>query len=97
MKVFQIINIVIGCLFALFYAYQTVYAVIAMFIKRKKLPDAEQNNRYAILICARNEENVIGAPFKAADFEVALANGWSWIGYPEQRIMSLEDAFADAN
>ncbi|KFF31025.1 glycosyltransferase family 2 protein [Bifidobacterium bombi] len=41
-------------------AYQGVYILASLFHKRIVFPDAPMDKRYAVLISARNEENVIG-------------------------------------
>ncbi|MFA6845217.1 MAG: glycosyltransferase family 2 protein [Sphaerochaetaceae bacterium] len=57
-----IINYVIGLLFFIFYFYQFVFIPIPWLLKkRKKSRPADMHNHYAVLICARNEENVIGS------------------------------------
>lgn len=55
------INEIIGIIFCLCYFYQIVYIPIALLVKEKR-PVAKTlgMTRYAILICARNEEKVIG-------------------------------------
>ena len=53
------INDVLSALFCVFFAYQIVYLLIALFRRGKPLPPAAPR-RYAALICARNEEAVIG-------------------------------------
>lgn len=40
--------------------YQVLYMLIGMFVKPFDFPQAPSDKRYAILISARNEENVIG-------------------------------------
>ena len=57
--VLTILNIVLSCLFVLCYAYQYVYAFIALVFKPKPHKDTVLHN-FAVLICARNEEAVIG-------------------------------------
>ena len=53
-----IINLALGGLFALFYAYQFVYLFIS-YLKKKKLSPSGKLLRYAILVAARNEDTVI--------------------------------------
>ena len=53
-------NICIGALFILCYSYQVFYLLIGTVVKPKKFAPAEQNNRFAFVISARNEEGVIG-------------------------------------
>ncbi len=49
---------ILAVILSLCYFYQVVYLFVPMIWKRKKLDD-ETPNRYAILIAARNEENVL--------------------------------------
>ena len=58
MQALSIINTVLGALFLMCYAFQLVYLVIPFI---KKLPEHKKASlhRYAVIICARNEENVI--------------------------------------
>lgn len=58
MKFFIIANSVISLIFTICYAYQIIYTIIACFVKPKKFPDATYH-RYAVLVAARNESNVI--------------------------------------
>jgi len=59
MNVLRIVNYLIGILFALCYFYQIVYLPVPWLVKRKKAEKTGMTNRYAVLICARNEESVI--------------------------------------
>jgi len=59
MQAINIFNAVISILFLLCYSYQMFYIPVALFIKNRKHTKAK-NNRYAVLISARNEEKVIG-------------------------------------
>lgn len=58
MKFFIDANFVISLIFTVCYSYQIIYTIIACFIKPKKFPDAPLH-RFAILVAARNEKNVI--------------------------------------
>ena len=40
--------------------YRYLYLIVGFFGKAKKYPEAKQEHRYAVVICARNEEKVIG-------------------------------------
>lgn len=51
-------NIIISVLFFVCYFYQGLY-VLVPFFKKDKPHKAERLHRYAVLICARNEETVI--------------------------------------
>lgn len=54
-----IMQTVIMALFFVCYSYQFFYVAVAL-LKRKKFIGRNENHRIAILIAARNEENVIG-------------------------------------
>ena len=61
--VFQIvtwINLTCGILFFVCYAIQLFYTVLTCIKKPRKFAPAPKTKRYAILICAKNEESVIG-------------------------------------
>ena len=60
MQIFTIVNIILGGLFLLCYAHQVFYVFYTLVKKPKQYPPTAQVNRYAILICARNEEAVLG-------------------------------------
>jgi len=61
MEVLRLINFIFTIIFFVCYAYQLFYIPVSWFgAKKKKAPTAPQDKRYAILICARNEEKVIG-------------------------------------
>ncbi len=57
--IFGMANIIFGALFMLCYAYQVVFIVISFFKKVKKYPETDKLGKYAFIISARNEENVI--------------------------------------
>lgn len=62
MGTLRIVNLVIGILFALCYCYQFFYIPIPWLLgKRNRPAPTEMLHRYAVLICARNEEAVIAA------------------------------------
>lgn len=54
------INICCGALFFLCYALQLFYTLLTCVKKPKTFAPAPKTKRYALLICARNEESVIG-------------------------------------
>lgn len=54
----NIINYSIAVIFCVCYAYQFAYMVVPFFVKRRQ-KKAERLHKYGVLICARNEENVI--------------------------------------
>lgn len=56
LNILDVLLVIIGAAFAI---YQAIYVLIPLFIKPKNFPDAPQTNKYAVLISARNEENVI--------------------------------------
>ncbi|MBR4556316.1 MAG: glycosyltransferase family 2 protein [Clostridiales bacterium] len=67
METIRIINFIITVIFALCYTYQFVYVPISLWMqhkdRKKKAPAVqadEQLKHYAVLISARNEEQVIG-------------------------------------
>ncbi len=53
------INFIIGALFTVCFAYQVFYYLVAL-VKKEKPHGPETLHRFAVLISARNEENVIG-------------------------------------
>lgn len=55
----DLINYVIAILFCACYAYQFLYLVVPFFRKRRRPAPEIIRHRYAVLICARNEEAVI--------------------------------------
>ncbi|MBR2826360.1 MAG: glycosyltransferase family 2 protein [Erysipelotrichaceae bacterium] len=55
------INNIISILFMILFSYQIVYIIVSLFIKEKEERYEFSYHRYGILICARNEENVIGS------------------------------------
>lgn len=59
MEVLQWISKLIAVLFFLCYFYQFLYIPVS-WRRQKEKPMLSRCNRYAVLICARNEENVIG-------------------------------------
>lgn len=58
MTVFTILNIIVIGLIGMCYLYQIVYIFIS-YLAKKKNPEAKKINRIAVMISARNEENVI--------------------------------------
>ena len=51
-------NLVVFLLFTIFYFYQIVYTIVALFSKSKAFV-AEKNHKYGVIIAARNERAVI--------------------------------------
>ena len=60
MDAIKMINYLIGLLFVAAYAYQFLYIPLSLFGKEKKKETEIREHDYAVLICARNEEEVIG-------------------------------------
>ena len=58
-NILNIVNIVIAALFMLCYSYQIVFIVISLIKKPKIYPETDERFKYAVLISARNEANVI--------------------------------------
>lgn len=59
MAILTILDALLVVIGAMVMIYQAIYVLIPLFVKPKKFADAPQTNRYAVLISARNEENVI--------------------------------------
>lgn len=59
-QILSVINIVITLLFLLCYAHQIIYIIVACFKKPVEYPETDKKYRYAVMISARDEENVIG-------------------------------------
>lgn len=60
MQVAKIVISIIGVIFTLLYCYQFIFVLIGTCFKKKKFPEAKEKHTFAILICGRNEEKVIG-------------------------------------
>lgn len=54
------VNIITGILFMVCYTYQVIYLIVGTVVKPKKFAMAEKTPRFAFVIAARNEEDVIG-------------------------------------
>ena len=65
MEILRVVNRLIGILFACCYFYQIFYIIVPWLWKRKKAERTDMSNRYAVLICARNEEIVIADLIKS--------------------------------
>jgi cellulose synthase/poly-beta-1,6-N-acetylglucosamine synthase-like glycosyltransferase/vancomycin permeability regulator SanA len=59
MEAIKYIDIIIGIIFCVCYAYQTFYIPVAWTFRRKYTKEAKRNT-FAVLICGRNESAVIG-------------------------------------
>ena len=60
MQALSIIIIVFGVLFGLMAGYQAVFAILRLFGKIRRHGATKKLNRFAVLIAARNEEEVVG-------------------------------------
>ena len=58
-QILSIVNTVIGTVFMLCYSYQIVFLFISFFTRPRKYPQTDKRCKYAFVICARDEENVI--------------------------------------
>lgn len=58
-NILGIVNTLLSVLFGLSFAYQFVYAFLAVFRKPVSFPETDKKHRYAVVVSARNEENVI--------------------------------------
>lgn len=54
------LNITIQIIFSILFSYHVVYIFVALFVKEKERACDFLYHNYAVLICARNEEEVIG-------------------------------------
>ncbi len=54
-----IVNIVTSILLTICYTYQFFYIVYALLVEPRRFRKVEQKHRYAVMLSARNEENVI--------------------------------------
>ena len=55
-----LVMLVIGIMTAIFPLEYVIVCLCGVFCKRKKFPEAKEKLRYGVIICARNEEKVIG-------------------------------------
>ena len=51
---------VISSIFSVLYFYRVIFTVVGIFSKKRKFKQAKENHTFAVVICARNEEKVIG-------------------------------------
>ena len=58
-QILSIVNTAIGAVFMLCYSYQIVFLFISFFTRPRKYPQTDKRCKYAFVICARDEENVI--------------------------------------
>ncbi len=74
MQTLSIINLILGILFALCYAFQFIYLVVP-FVKKLPAHKESKLHKFAIVVCARNEENVIAnlvESIRAQDYPAEL-------------------------
>lgn len=76
---FNVFNSIVGTILLIAYSYQIFYTLYAMVVSRRRRAKPSRANtplrRYAVLICARNEERVVGdliANLKAQDYPAEL-------------------------
>lgn len=79
---------VLCCVFGAVFAWSTLVVLVGLIKPRKKHPAVERKLRFAILICARNEESVIRLPVKS----IAMSK------YPQSKreVIVLADNCSDA-
>ncbi len=65
MEILEKVNFIIAVIFFICYSYQFLYIPIALLKKEKPAEKEVKNHRFAVLICARNEEKVIGGLIKS--------------------------------
>ena len=75
------IMIVLGFLSVFFPLEYAIYFIVGIFYKGKPFPEREEKLRYGVIVCARNEEKVIGN----------LVESIKKSDYPQEKL----DIFAD--
>ena len=60
METVTLILSIVGTIFAITYSYYIVFLIVGILSKKRKYKDAKTNHTFAILVCARNEQKVIG-------------------------------------
>lgn len=60
LEILKTVNLVAMILFMVCYVYQIFYIIVACVKKPTSFPEVEKTHRYAFMISARNEEDVIG-------------------------------------
>ena len=60
MHTLHTLNLILTAVFALCCAYQLLYLLLPLVKREKPLPPSKGEHEYAVLICARNEERVVG-------------------------------------
>ena len=56
----NLIHFILITLIAILYFHHTLFFIISIFVKNKKFKETKNFHKYAVIICARNEEKVIG-------------------------------------
>jgi len=56
----SLIHFIILLILGILYLHHTLFFVLSIFIKNKKFKETTNFHKYAVIICARNEEKVIG-------------------------------------
>ncbi|MDR1754933.1 MAG: glycosyltransferase family 2 protein [Eubacterium sp.] len=59
MEIFKLVHVTVTVILLACFAYRFFYIPVSLLMKKKTKPETAAQNRYAILICARNEEKVI--------------------------------------
>ena len=59
-EISAIINIILCVSFVVCYFHHIVFLVLSLFMKPKKFPETDKKHKFGIIICARNESEVIG-------------------------------------
>lgn len=56
----SLIHFIILLILGVLYLHHTLFFILSIFIKNKKFKETNNFHKYAVIICARNEEKVIG-------------------------------------
>ncbi len=76
MKELVTVHWVVGLIFTICYFYQFVYIPVPWLLRKRKRPAAtDMRNNYAVLICARNEEQVVGKLIESLFSQTYRAEG----------------------
>ena len=60
MDIFDILKLILSCVIGILLFGNVVYPTVALLFRKKYYPCGKLRRKYAVMICARNEENVIG-------------------------------------
>ena len=98
-EIIRIINFTLAALFVICYAYQFVYLAIP-FLKKDKPHRPAVLHRYAVLISARNEQNVIGHlldSINAQDYPIFMLSTcfYTAIGLASALVIDISYGFID--